>query len=207
MRHYVSMSRVELDSLRVRLPPIIDSRKLETELLTAKSLLVRLKQQGGGLKDREFAKRLITDDLPEAAYPELRKLVKIMLTLPATSVQCERDFSAINRLKVKGRARLGHKKKDGTTDIEVLDRFMRVYSLPRAVFFTELDKLGNDLRADEMRKDPVTYLLHRPPSLAPCNIVQIACDAWVNERDKSARATEETQQTVIQNRGQKRSRE
>ena len=80
---------------------------------------------------------------------------------------------------------------------------MRVYSLPRAIFFTELDKLGNDLRADKMRKDHVTYLLHRPPSLAPCNIVQIACDAWVNERDKSARATEETQQT----RGQKRSRE
>ena len=195
---------VELDSLRVRLPPIIDSAKLEQELLTAKPLLVRLKQQGGRVKDREFAKGLIVnDDLPETAYPELRKLVKIMLTLPATSVQCERDFSAINRLKVKGRARLGHKKKDGITDIAVLDRFMRVYSLPRAVFFAELDKFGKDQRADKMRKDPVTYLMHRAPSVAPCTIVQDACAAWVSKRDNSTGAMQETQER----RGRKRSHE
>ena len=126
-----------------------------------------------------------------------------MLTLPATSVQCERDFSAINRLKVKARARLGHKKKDGITDIGVLDRFMRVYSLPRAVFFAELDKLGKDQRADKMRRDPVTYLMHRAPSLAPCSIVQDACAAWVSERDKSSEATQETQER----RGRKRSHE
>ena len=127
---------VELDSLRVASPPIIDIEKLTTELDTAKPLLVRHKQESMNVKDREFANALIAKDvLPQAAYPELRKLVKIMLTLPATSVQCERDFSAINRLKVKGRARLGHKKKDGITDITVLDRFMRVYSLPRATFF------------------------------------------------------------------------
>ena len=174
------------------------------ELDTAKSLLVRYKQENRNVKDREFAVALIAKDvLPEVAYPELRKLVKIMLTLPATSVQCERDFSAINRLKVKGRARMGHKKKDGITDIAVLDRFMRVYSLPRATFFVELDKLGKDQRADKMRKDPVTYLMHRAPSLAPCTIVQNACAAWVNERDKSTGAMQDTQER----RGQKRSHE
>eukprot|EP01043_Picozoa_sp_COSAG02_P042720 COSAG02_NODE_3653_length_6413_cov_4.685144_6_plen_123_part_00 len=103
---YDACGPVELDSLRVRLAPIIDSSKLEEELLTAKPLLVRLKQQHGRVKDRAFAQGLINnDDPPETAHPQLRKLVKIMLTLLATSVQCERDFSAINRLKVKGRAR------------------------------------------------------------------------------------------------------
>ena len=98
---------------------------------------------------------------------------------------------------------MGHKKKDGITDIAVLDRFMRMYSLQRAVLFAELDKLGNDQRADKMRKDPVPYLMHRPPSFAPCDIVQNACAAWVSERDKSAEATEETQGR----RGSKRSHE
>ena len=95
---------------------------------------------------------------------------------------------------------MGHKKKDGITDIAVLDRFMRAYSLPRATFFVELDKLGKDQRADKMRKDPVTYLMHRAPSLAPCDIVQNACAAWV---DKSNDATQETQER----RGSKRSHE
>jgi len=88
-------SAVELDSLRVSSPPIVDSKALKQELRTAKSLLVRMKQENNQIKDREFAKKLISNDLPASVYPELRKLVKIMLTLPATSVQCERDFSTI----------------------------------------------------------------------------------------------------------------
>eukprot|EP01043_Picozoa_sp_COSAG02_P007264 COSAG02_NODE_215_length_28614_cov_43.077047_13_plen_175_part_00 len=64
---------VELDSLRVRLAPIIDSSKLEQELLTAKPLLVRLKQQHGRVKDRAFAQGLINnDDLPETTYSTVR---------------------------------------------------------------------------------------------------------------------------------------
>ena len=81
--------------------------------------------------------------------------------------------------------------------------YMRAYSLPRAVFNVELDKLGNDQRAEKMRKDPVTYLMHRAPSIAPCSIVQNASAAWVSERDKSAEATQETQGR----RGSKRSHE
>ena len=94
-----------------------------------------------------------------------------------------------NRIKVKGRACLGSSD-DGP---HVLDQLMRVYSIPRAMLFVELDGIENNLdrRPAAMRKDPVTYIMQPDlPGGRPGRALPITLTAW--SLWKQARASRTT---------------
>ena len=61
-----------------------------------KPTLVSIKKhRGGELTTRTLTKQLLRTggDLPAGTYPNLRTLLRIMLVIPASSAQSERDFS------------------------------------------------------------------------------------------------------------------
>ena len=53
-------------------------------------------------------KVLLLKDNNAAWCPQISILLQILLTMPVTSVECERNFSAINRLKSVLRTTMGH---------------------------------------------------------------------------------------------------
>ena len=76
---------------------------------------------------------------------------------------------------MKGRACLG----SGQQGPQILDQFMRVYSVPRSQFFVERNSLGSDPRAITMRKDPVTYIVQPDlPRGRPGRTLPITLAAW-----------------------------
>ena len=53
-------------------------------------------------------KELLLKDNNAAWCPQIAILLRILLTMPVTSVECERNFSALNRLKSVLRTTMGH---------------------------------------------------------------------------------------------------
>ena len=154
-------------------------KKLEQEWKKAKPVLAQVKQSmsaGPDLTVGSFVSQLLRAELPKGSYPNLRALLLIMLVIPASSAQSERDFSVQvraqisldlglfwskprvcdctqNKIKVKGRASLS---------IERLGHQLRIYSVSRTMFYDELDS-GRMVQPAavlaRMRKDAVTHLI------------------------------------------------
>uniref|UniRef100_A0A8C6SZ64 HAT C-terminal dimerisation domain-containing protein n=1 Tax=Neogobius melanostomus TaxID=47308 RepID=A0A8C6SZ64_9GOBI len=70
---------------------------LSAELHQVRRLLQRKKQQGHAVKSPQDFLHLLRPY--KEAFMDLFKLISISLTLPVTSVSCERSFSCLRRLK------------------------------------------------------------------------------------------------------------
>jgi hypothetical protein len=78
-----------------------DKTRLEQEWKKAKPVFAQVKKTMGAQGDltlRPFIQQLLRAELPKGSYPNLRALILIMLVIPASSAQSERDFSVQVRL-------------------------------------------------------------------------------------------------------------
>ena len=86
----------------VPVDPLLDEGQLISQYNSFKQHAVRLKQAAGPNANtaRRFAIWLLGNDvhMPASQFPDLRALLQIMLVIPASSAQSERDFSAQVRL-------------------------------------------------------------------------------------------------------------
>ena len=167
----------------------IDRTAADEEWKRLKPLLIREKCRMAGRPAREFANHLLNNHLPESLYPQIRRMILIMLLIPASSVQSERDFSAQARIKVKGRASLG----SSEAGVQALDELMRIYLLPRASFYSRTARLSADVRVPHMRKDPVTHILASAEGRAIC--LQ-AWQAWWHARTENKKDKNHNKRTA-----------
>ena len=72
--------------------PFFDVHRLKNELLVVYENTTFLKRPS------QLLEMIIQDDLSEG-LPEVTKLLKLMLTIPVTSVSAERSFSCLKRVK------------------------------------------------------------------------------------------------------------
>ena len=77
-------------------PPALDAAKLRSEYLLFRPFVIRNFQNFGFDK---FATTFL--QLHSEMFPEMAKLISIILTLPVSSVPCERGFSSVNRIKTR----------------------------------------------------------------------------------------------------------
>ncbi|CAL9699711.1 unnamed protein product [Knipowitschia caucasica] len=75
----------------------VREENLSAELHQVRRLLERKKQQGHAVKSPQDFLHLLRPY--KEAFMDLFKLISISLTLPVTSVSCERSFSCLRRLK------------------------------------------------------------------------------------------------------------
>ena len=92
-------TEVEASEIRAFEPvqPLIDADQATDQWRLVKARLVSKKAQLGVCSLRKFVKELLGEDgLPRgtAGFDMIRRLLQIMLVLPASSAQSERDFSA-----------------------------------------------------------------------------------------------------------------
>lgn len=122
---------VPADAVRriVDAPALLNGEGLRDEWQSAMPILFECREQPGCSTIRGLVAHLLQNKLPELSFPNLRRLLLIMLVLPASSAQSERDFSAQNRIKTKARARL---------TVKQLDPLLRMYLLPRSTYFKVL---------------------------------------------------------------------
>ena len=74
--------------------PLIDADALETEFTELRPTLVSAaKSLGARCSARTFVRHLLNNHVSQSHYPQTRLLLQVMLVLPASSVQSERDFS------------------------------------------------------------------------------------------------------------------
>ena len=96
-------SAVKGSDFIVPVDPLLNEEQLISQYNSFKQHAVRLKQDAGSNANtaRRFAIWLLGNDvhLPAARFPDLRALLQIMLVIPASSAQSERDFSAQVRLR------------------------------------------------------------------------------------------------------------
>jgi len=95
-------SAVKGSDFIVPVEPLLNKAELISQYSSFKSHAVRLKQTAGPNANtaRRFAIWLLGNDvhMPTSQFPDLRALLQIMLVIPASSAQSERDFSAQVRL-------------------------------------------------------------------------------------------------------------
>eukprot|EP01046_Picozoa_sp_COSAG06_P000618 COSAG06_NODE_17_length_34906_cov_31.908268_43_plen_236_part_00 len=151
---------------------LFNKDRLLKEFRAARGDFVMIKKKNKNIDMRGFVEKLL-EKLPESTCPNLRTLILIMLVIPASSAQSERDFSAQvrsivcfcshnacvtsiyahvqNKIKVKGRASLS---------IDSLDHLLRVYSLPHSLFYEWLEgEEFNEAQEKAMKIDVVAHLM------------------------------------------------
>jgi hypothetical protein len=186
------IATIEGGASTAQVPGIIDRVAAKAEWATVKPLFVREKLAAGRrITARDFANHLL-NTLPEHLYPQMRRLILVMLLIPASSVQSERDFSGVDRVKVKGRASLGSGDK-----VDKLDQLLRLYLLPRSWFSLKMQELGADPAVVRLQRNPVPHICRTPEARAVC------LEAWRSWSAARA-ATASTTAASTERRGTKR---
>lgn len=100
-----------------RLMPLASFYSLDTDLLANETSLAKRTLQD---KTMESVMDVFTIILPmEAAFPTIKKLLQIALTLVVSTAQCERSFSALKRIKTYLRTTMSEERLANTAVISM----------------------------------------------------------------------------------------
>ena len=86
-----------------KVPPLVEPTSLKDEWVTFKQLLSKNYRS---CSLQSMAAKLFQSDVVKEQYPGMLTLLAISLTLPVSTVDCERGFSKHNLIKTRTRARL-----------------------------------------------------------------------------------------------------
>ena len=87
----------------IELKPLVDGQELKEEWVMFRQVMFQ------NFKDSSLqgmAKKLFSSNEMQDQFPQMLKLLTIALTIPVSSVDCERGFSKQNLIKTKIRAKL-----------------------------------------------------------------------------------------------------
>ena len=87
----------------VELEPLLDGQELKEEWVIFKQLM---STNFSDSSIQGMAKKVLTPSEMQDQFPQMRKLLTIALTVPVSSVDCERGFSKQNLIKTKIIAKL-----------------------------------------------------------------------------------------------------
>ena len=87
----------------VELEPLLDGQELKEEWVIFKQLMSK---NFSDLSIQGMAKKVLNPSEMQDQFPQMLKLLTIALTVPVSSVDCERGFSKQNLIKTKIRAKL-----------------------------------------------------------------------------------------------------
>ena len=87
----------------LELEPLINGPELKEEWVLFKQMVAK---NFGSSSIQGMAKKLLDSEEAQEQFPQTLKLITLALTLPVSSVECERGFSKQNLIKTKIRAKL-----------------------------------------------------------------------------------------------------
>ena len=108
----------------------ITEENLNAEMHQVRRLLEKKTKQGNSFKNTEL---LLLMEPYKDAFMDLHKLILISLTLPVTSVSCERSFSCLRRLKTYLRSNCGDDQNSNLAILAINTRRAKALDVQRII--------------------------------------------------------------------------
>ncbi|XP_060590455.1 zinc finger protein 862-like isoform X1 [Ruditapes philippinarum] len=142
--HKVTKKTVEDVVIETPVDPLLNGDELKTEWQGIKAMVTGCYKS---LSLKAFCRKIIQSSL-STSYPNFAKLAEIGLCMEVTSVECERTFSAQNRLKSKYRAALKEESLEALLTVSLIG--------PTLSLFKPAGSVRRWVRAKQRRKRRLT---------------------------------------------------